>query len=167
MGLDFPSSPTVGQLFSTGRQQYMYRSSPNRWDNITGNRTAQPYNYVVNPAMQIAQENDTIPSTNTSWWSADQWLGVCGAATGRFNWLRVLTTTPGGSTYRLRIVCSTADTVLDFTDYAYMRQSIEGLRVGDLTWGLCSRQADHSAFRLSCLAGGHLLCGDPELSLQP
>ena len=53
MGINFPSSPTAGQVFKSGKTSYTFTNGVWR----ASNPTAKPFNYLVNPAFQISQEN--------------------------------------------------------------------------------------------------------------
>ena len=73
--LDFPSSPTEGQVFRPGApvSNYTYRSGT--WIKNAG--TASSYNRVVNPAMQIVSKTiwriAQLSAANAAYYIADQW----------------------------------------------------------------------------------------------
>jgi hypothetical protein len=71
MAIDFPSSPTEGQIHNVSPgKSFIYRSGV--WTSAPMN-TALPKNYIVNSAMQISQQNGRISSTTTGTFIADQW----------------------------------------------------------------------------------------------
>ena len=126
MALDFPSSPTNGQLFyPLGGPVWVYDSTVGGWKRNAG--TALPMNKLINPAMQISQENGDTISTLGQYWAADQWK-----YSGGSNPIgRVASTTPRGSKYRIRLNTTTAGPAADIS----IEQIIEGNRLADLKWG--------------------------------
>jgi hypothetical protein len=90
-------------------------------------------NRLINPAMQISQENGDIAGTTNSYHMADQWMidFTGGAVSGQ----RVASATPRGSKYRLRLTVTTAVPALGTSDHIAFSQLIEGNRVADFQWG--------------------------------
>ena len=96
--------------------------------------TAEARNRIVNPAMQISQENGDSAGMTTLYYAVDQWqlsFGFSGSAMFQ----RGAVVTPKGSKYRLRVTVITADTSLTTTENLQMSQTIEGIRVADFQWG--------------------------------
>jgi len=75
MALDFPSSPTNGQAFyPLGGPVWVYNSTLGVWKRNAG--TASPMNKLVNPAFQIAQQQEYTGTSGE--YAADQWLLALG-----------------------------------------------------------------------------------------
>src|SRR4029077_5840246 len=138
-----PSSPISGQLWfesDTGKT-YIWYTDPNtsQWVQIAGIsmvqpvQTAETYNRIVNPAMQVSQENGNTAGTAIAYYAADQW-SFWQSGGGAYSFQRVQVTTPKGSRDRLRLTVTTADAVLDSTDLLQMFTYIEGVRIADLLW---------------------------------
>lgn len=95
-------------------------------------------NIVVNPAMQISQENgdNIIASVSALIYVADQWVAYGVGASGSANVQRLSgTLSPQGSPQRIRMAVTAAKTVLASADAAGFLQHIEGVRIGSLKWG--------------------------------
>ena len=67
MSFQFPASPSIGQIFiGDNGAQYVWNGTV--WNQVSGNPatlTAQARNRIVNPAIQISQENDVTGSPTT------------------------------------------------------------------------------------------------------
>ena len=134
---NFPDSPTAGQVFTTPNgAQYIFTDGV--WKQASAAQiklTAQDFNRVVNPAMQVSQEWDVTAGTSTGFYMADQWLTSQGGSSWTISWGRVASRTPRGSSYRLRGTVTLAKPALAAGDWAIMQQYIEGLRFADFLWG--------------------------------
>ena|SRR6478609_1792331 len=143
MAMDFPASPTEGQTYQApGGPLYTYRAPAWR-SGVTQPVIAKTQrNRIVNPALQISQENgnsSTGALTTFTYYAADQWVSAFAGSGGSAATQRAQATmTPGGSPYRLRISMSTADTTLTGTELMYWYQPIEGARNADFLWGTAS-----------------------------
>jgi hypothetical protein len=124
MAINFPSSPTEGQKFIQGTAAYTFTGGV--WS-AAQLGTALPFNYIVNPAIQISQEAGRSHSSVNGHYPADQWQyssdvpsasGYSGA--GNPNYV--------GIASNLAFTPTT-------TSLAYITQLIEGTRVADLQWG--------------------------------
>ena len=82
MGINFPSTPAEGQVLNISPgKSFVFRSGLWRKAPMT---TAMPKNYIVNPSMQISQQN-TIPRHRLRIiYAADQW--AMGLASGGAGW---------------------------------------------------------------------------------
>jgi hypothetical protein len=98
-------------------------------------------NRLVNPAMQISQQNGTTAGTISGWYMADQWATVVSAPGAAFSAARVASVTPKGSEYRLRFTVTTALASLATGDYASIYQRLVRLGRG---W----RAASHRPVRV-------------------
>jgi len=86
-------------------------------------------NYIINGAMQISQENGTLPLGAVGQHPADMFMytGVNTAAGVAFG--QVQAGTPGGSSHRIRLtVAYTVDATQDAGDFAAFQTAIEGNR---------------------------------------
>jgi hypothetical protein len=77
MAFNFPNSPTEGQIYTdaTSGAQYIYRNGV--WMQSSAAQiklSAQTRNRIVNPAMQISQENGNAVGSTNSYYPADQWV---------------------------------------------------------------------------------------------
>lgn len=97
-------------------------------------KTALRQNLIVNPAMQISQENDVTASGAAGFYAADQWFDAFVTSTGVVSFGRVVSRTPRGSKYRLRLSVTTADTSIAAGEVIYVGQHIEGARLANLGW---------------------------------
>jgi hypothetical protein len=72
MAANFPSSPTEGQVHNVSPgNSFVFLSGV--WVPAPV-KTALPKNYVVNPSMQISQQNGDVAGTVTGYYPADQWV---------------------------------------------------------------------------------------------
>ena len=99
--------------------------------------TAETRNRIVNPAMQISQENGNTAGTTAGYYAADQWL-TSFVTTGTIGIQRVQSVTLNGSKDRLLVQINTADTSLAATEVLQIIQRIEGNRIADFQWGSAS-----------------------------
>lgn len=97
-------------------------------------RTALQQNLIVNPAMQVSQENDVTASGTNAYYAADQWAAFFSTSTGVLSFGRVVSKTPRGSKYRLRLSVTTADTSVAAGEACSMVQKLEGARLANLGW---------------------------------
>ena len=153
----------LDRMFSTSADLYYgFRTTPNRWvwnDKADGTGTdvmtlsetgvlsfngkapvftAESRNRIVNPAMQISQENgDTASASGATgaYYTADQWncrwsaTGAAAVAGGTS-----ATSSPNGSRVTSTNV-STPKGSLAAGDYFLITYTIEGVRVKDFLWG--------------------------------
>jgi hypothetical protein len=115
-------------------------------------KTAQPYNRVVNGAMQHSQENGNTAGTALGYFAADQWM-LTYTTTGTVSAQRVQKVTPNGSQDRIRYTQTVADTSIAATENVQIVQRIEGLRVADLQWGTAQAKQIVVRFGFSGPAG--------------
>ncbi|QOG17271.1 hypothetical protein [Bradyrhizobium sp. SEMIA] len=100
-------------------------------------------NYFINAGMQISQENGTttvaLGSAGALTYPVDQTFGVMASSgAGAANVAQVASATPGGSTHRIRVTVTAAQTTINAGDFCLLIQKIEGLRVADLKSGSAS-----------------------------
>jgi hypothetical protein len=97
-------------------------------------------NRIVNPAMQISQENDVAAGTANGYYPADGWRASTSLTTGAYSIARVLSRTPRGSLHRLRFTVTTVQAAIG-TSYILIAHHFEGLRCADFGWGTASAKA--------------------------
>lgn len=126
--LDFPSSPTNGQIYGG----YLYSGGVWLQSGALLTPTAQTRNRIVNPAMQISQEliKSTAYTTNLGY-PADQWQ-VASIAAGL-----AYACNDGGNVGPSYIFLNTTSATPSPAagDYHMLTQAIEGLKVNDFQWG--------------------------------
>jgi hypothetical protein len=145
-----PPAPIAGQIWwesDTGITYLWYvdpGGAPGQWVQIAGPmlaiqpKTAGLRNRVVNPCMQISQENGNTaigPTAALAHYSADQWQGYVASSPATVTQQRVQVTTPKGSRDRIRITVGTAKAALAAGDLAILYTPLEGIRVADFQWG--------------------------------
>jgi hypothetical protein len=158
MAFDFPASPTNGQVFTPpGGPTYVWQSP--RWL-VQGSATAQTRNRIVNPAMQISQENgDTASaaSAGTSYWAADQWQSAW-AATGVNNRVarsaNAVVTLGSKSVNHFNTVAKASLAAGDYC-HAFL-QKIEGVRMADFMWGTVSAKPVVLRFSVNSSIANHV-----------
>lgn len=125
MAINFPDAPTEGQILKTTLTWYTYTGG--KWL-VTNRQKALPKNYLVNPAMQISQQNIRPSSLGSSTYPADQWQGIS-SATGFTTGAAI------GNPNYIRLNSGTVDTTIAANESTYFVQWIEGNRIADLKWG--------------------------------
>jgi hypothetical protein len=156
MAIDFPSSPTDGQKFTSGKALYTFSSALGAWS-AAALGTALPFNYLLNPAMQVSQENgNTLVSgltASASAYPADQWLLFVSCDPGAASTQRIQAVTPFGSANRIRSTVTTGTAVGSLQGDYLFQQKIEGSRVADLQWGTASAKQVILRFGFKAPAG--------------
>lgn len=96
-------------------------------------KTALQQNLIVNPAMQVSQENDVTASGAKGYYAAGQWVGAY-VTTGAISFERVASRTPRNSKYRLHLTVTTADTSIAPGEILHIQHPLGGNRVANLGW---------------------------------
>lgn len=91
-------------------------------------------NRIVNPCMQVSQENGDSAGTTNNYFAADQWQVVY-SFDGAISFQRVASTTPAGAGYRLRLSITTADAAIAAGQYLSVVQRLEASRMRDFLFG--------------------------------
>lgn len=146
MALDFPSSPSEGQIFSG------FIFTGGLWQSVPI-RTALPFNYIVNPAMQISQQNGDASSNVSGYYPADQWMLAWNVLSTYA--ARAASTEPLGAPYTISFSPTAAKPSLAATDYAFFDHRIEGNRVADLQWGTAAAKQAVLRFSASATTPGN------------
>jgi hypothetical protein len=150
MAVNFPDTPSEGQAIQVGMSIYTYTSG--RWLQRPYPR-ARPFNYLINPAFQISQEQGSNFGNTNVFYPADQWtirfVGTQGGAIQRF-----VTTDPTLSPYYLQFYAPTAKPSLAAGDYIFLHQFIEGQRMAGLLFGTTSAKRVVARFTAWAAAPG-------------
>jgi len=102
----------------------------------------QRRNRIVNPAMQVSQENGNTSGTTTGYYIADQFAMYRVTSAGTITGQRVQSQTIYKSKDRARITITAADASLAAGEYLTLNQNIEGQEVADFAYGAAgARQA--------------------------
>lgn len=96
---------------------------------------ADTRNRIVNPAMQVSQQNGDTSGTTDLYYGADQWATQRITSAGTITTQRVAEVTPGGSPYRYQVTVTTADTTLAAGEILAVFQNLEGADVADFLYG--------------------------------
>jgi hypothetical protein len=90
-------------------------------------------NYIINGAMQISQQNGLTAGSTSIYYPVDQFYVA--TSIGAYSFAQVASPTPSGSPNRIRLTVTTAPGAIGTSDYLFIAQRIEGLRVADLRLG--------------------------------
>ena len=132
MAINFPSSPTEGQVHNVSPgNSFVYRSGV--WVPAPM-KTALPKNYIVNPGMQISQQNgSTVVAKNG--FPADQWSAFANAL--NVNWQK----TNVGEGPCISVSIATGQPTLAAGEFVLMLQTIEQARYTDLQMGTANAKS--------------------------
>jgi hypothetical protein len=183
MALDFPNTPTVGQIFPSpaapGVPQFVWDGAAwsgvgvattiaaVRYDVAQGLSLAQKAqgranidalkkNYIGNGAMMVSQENGSTLATlsNTSTnYYVADKFAANIATSGALSYGQVASPTPGGSPNRIRLTVTTAEAALAAGHYACFDHRIEGFAVADLKLGTAAAKQFILQFGVKAPAG--------------
>lgn len=92
------------------------------------------FNYIINGAMMVSQENGSTAGTSDGYYPVDQFVYLK-SHDGTISVAQVASDTPGGSPNRIRATVTATDTSIGSVQYALLRTQIEGLRTADLLFG--------------------------------
>lgn len=161
MAIDFPASPTIGQIVVVGGTRYiwdgtawnvisnavpeapqdgnLYGRQNAAWEQIIipdvpDTTTAERRNRFVNPTMRISQDPFLADGTS-GFYPVDQWQIVKTGTTGIVLASQVALTTPKKNTSRIRMQVDTPDVTIGAGDIWTVNQQIEGIMLTDLAWG--------------------------------
>lgn len=131
--IDFPASPANGQIFNPGTG-IIYMWDGTAWNLVTSQtKTADRRNRIVNPAMQISQENGTTSMGTNGAYPADQWrYDFVGPAASS----SALTLDPLGNFIRMWSAAVLSSPAAG--NYAIFLQPMEGAVTSDFLWGTAS-----------------------------
>ena len=137
MGINFPNAPSEGQKFIQGTTLYTFANGLWAASKLA---TALPRNRVVNPSMQISQENGETPNNPNGYYAADQWfINYSGFQPSAFSRVSDVTgQTSNGKALLLQAVVARPSPAAG--DVLCIIQNIEGVRVADFQWGAANAQ---------------------------
>lgn len=131
--IDFPVPTFIGQTFNPGTG-LIYT-----WDGVAWNlspvqvKTARAKNLLINPSMNVSQDNGLVAGSTTGYWPADQWQTSFVGPVQSIGLVASLT--PNNSPYRIRKTVTTLKASLAAGDYSIINQTIEGVRLAGLAFG--------------------------------
>jgi hypothetical protein len=149
MGINFPESPTAGQVFRNGTTKYTYTDG--RWLANPAGRARQ-FNLFVNPQFRASQQNGNTASAAVGYYPADQWA-IYGSAATWASAGRVASTTSNSSPYLLRVTVSVALASPAAADYWGIFHFFEGHRVMPLGYGTALAKPSIVRFWVKAPAG--------------
>jgi hypothetical protein len=140
IGDGFPAAPAHGNMWwesDTGNLFIYYVDADSgQWVQVNGTpggfQTAETRNRIVNPAMQISQENGTA-SVGHAAYPADQWMLL--NTTGATVTARQESLPASLVTSRLRVNTTVVDASHALAESIAVRTFIEGTRIVDFNWG--------------------------------
>ena len=177
--LDFPNSPTVGQLFPSpptpGVGQWQWNGvawipvadgGAVRFDkaqSLTSPQMAQARaniglmkrNYVINGGMYISQQNGATAGSTSGYYPVDMFFFM--STTGSYTVAQVASVTPGGSPFRFRLTCNSGPASPAAGDYLLMSHRFEGSRIVDLKLGSAAAKTVTVQFGWKAPAGNYCL----------
>ena len=151
MAFDFPSTPTVGQIYNNytwDGEKWLLRTAP----------TNPKKNYILNGAMMVSQENGATAGTSSGYYPVDGFHQQQAGTTGTISAAQVASATPAGSPNRMRYIVTVADAAVAAGDVAFVRAVIEGLRAADLNAGTAGAKAVTIQFGVKAPAGTYCVC---------
>jgi hypothetical protein len=148
MALDFPISPSIGQLYPSPpvAGQPVYKWDGEKWAVTSSSGViyapfdAMAYSGLqINGGMEVSQERGTSGTTANNTYVCDGWKLYLGGTMGIG---AAQQTQPyfSGLPYYLNLLVSTAQASLGPSDYVVIQQAIEGWRIARLGWGTASAQ---------------------------
>jgi hypothetical protein len=136
MAINFPSSPTDGQKFTSGTVVYTYSTTTGTWT-AASLGTALPFNYIINPSMQISQQNGDNLGLTPPYYMADQWGYFANASRP----ITVNRRAYAASSSRYALEYNASDSVaVVAADYQMIDHRIEGSRAAPFKWGTSSAE---------------------------
>lgn len=149
--IDFPATPTPGQVYNPGTGPIY------TWDGVAWNltpvqvKTARAKNLIVNPSMQVSQENGNTGIATG--YPADQWWFLTNGFTALVARSQSFVS-PDNSQNTLIHSFSVAKASLAAGDYCQLLQPIEGQRAAELAWGTTKAIPAVLRFNAACEQAG-------------
>jgi len=138
MSFNFPSGPTIGQVFNAAPNLY-YVWDGTVWKQAGATQlliapTADSDNRIINGAMQISQENGSV-SVGNGGYAADQWALAFNSTSAISANRSESVAAPGGGKTALGMSVSPADTSIAAGEYALWLTRLEGQQLADFFLG--------------------------------
>jgi len=155
MAIDFPNSPTVGQVFTSGGSSW-------QWDGVkwvAQASTPPPQgtpNKLVNPFMEIDQANEGAAITVTpgiGGYPVDGWTISNSGGSGITLSVQRVTDAPVGYSNSIRVTVTTASAVIASTQ-ATIQQRFEGDELLDTSFGAANAKTVSLAFWVKTSVAG-------------
>jgi hypothetical protein len=159
--LDFPASPTLGQVFNPTRGLNFVADSAGKWKRQAG--MALPSNRIINGSMLVSQQNGTTaaPANNvtggTGYFAADQFFTSWDFTGGGGTFSSANYDTITGSSVEFKTVyinCTSAPTSLQAANIALISTKIEGSKIADFNWGVAGALPVILRFMVVCGIAG-------------
>jgi len=140
--IDFPASPTNGQVFTSGGSSWTYDGT--KWV-AAGNAIMPPLatgdNRIINGDMRIDQRNNGATFIGQNTYLVDRWNYVAPAAGNRFTWGRNLNGVNGPSGFPYYLGAQTASVYTAASaENLYIEQRVEADQISDFMWGAANAQ---------------------------
>jgi hypothetical protein len=136
--INFPNAPTVGQVFTSGSQSWIWDGT--KWV-ANGIYVGPPQyssdNRIINGDMRIDQRNGGAGVNDPNGYTVDRWAAFS-SQTGKLQ-VGQSPTAPSGFGYTFWCSSKSAYTLLA-ADYFYFNQPIEADFITDFQWGAASAQ---------------------------
>lgn len=153
--INFTVAPQVGIVALT--EDILGLDQANNWTTTQkaqarANIDVSRFNYFMNGAMQISQENGTTAGTSNTYYPVDQ-TRISFVNAGAISVAQVASRSPAGSANRIRVTVTTADASVAASDLMHLNQSIEGQRVASLLFGTANAKPIVIQFGVKAPAG--------------
>jgi hypothetical protein len=159
MGINFPSSPTEGQVFEfqiTSDNKAFFTFTNGKWE-VTPKR-ARPFNFITNGSFQVSQEFDVATTNVNGAFAADQWW-FSTSLTANVQVQRIAFNSINNSKYRYRAHVWTAKASIAAAEYVIAPgMTIEGTRFSAFGWGTAYPKQALLRFWLYAPAGTYAVC---------
>lgn len=146
MGINFPSSPTAGQVFLNGSTKYTFTSGAWR---ATALGTALPYNFVINGQHIVSQQNGRTAGTANGYFPSDQFVAG-------FNLANISTASEAsanGVQWHARLWNNAVGAAPAAGELMYIDTRLEGFRIMPFLWGTTTAKQVVLRFKARITAG--------------
>ena len=168
MGINFPASPLVGDLWPSpvvaGQAQYAWDGEKWTSGSVPATRApiyaapfdAMAYNGMqINGSMDVNQEGVSPTFTNTTKYCLDGWFGSTALSGGQVTIYQApLTTEVPGLQNCMQMVVNTTQATLSGANYVRFHTNIEGYRFARAAWGTSVAMPVTVGFWVRVSAGG-------------
>lgn len=141
--------PIASQTLAPGGSQNFSAAEKSQ---LRANIDLMKFNYIIDGAMMVSQENGSTAGTTSGYYPVDM-LQVLASNDCSFSTSQVASQTPAGSPNRLRVTVIAADASIAAGQYLMIRTAIEGYRLADLKFGSASAKQVILPFGVKAPAG--------------